>query len=284
MRLSSVLCALALSPLFACGFAAEGIVALGTWSYGPGTIADVPAVEGSVVAADTEVVAGDTIVRLNLAKAPQSILLLEPGTHLRLIEEGTSIIVRLESGTLQANIDDKGPYSDLHVVGAALDVRVTGTLFVVERVKADTDYVALVQGKVKVNLRREVAQALNQSDGGVELISHQGVGGSATGGLASIDALSARPQLASSFSARTPVRDQGLGGHGDWNADHGLTQTTVIASSLNANVVEQVRQQVSQQVSNQVTQQVSQQVTQTIVQEVIGGTATPLGTPPAPPH
>ncbi len=279
MRLSSVFCALALSPLFACSFAAEAVATLGTWSYGPGTIAEVPAVEGSVVAADTEVVAGDAIVRLNLAKAPQSILLLEPGTHLRLIEEGTSLIVRLESGTVQANIEDKGPYSDLHVVGAALDVRVTGTLFVVERVKADTDYVALVQGKVKVNLRREVAQALNQGENGVDLTSRQGVGGSASGGLASVDALSARPQLSSSFASRTSVRDQGLGGSGDWNTDHGLSQTTAITSDINSNIVDQVRQQISDQVSNQV----SQQVTQTIVQEVIGGSSTPLGTPPSPP-
>ena len=279
MRLSSVLCALALSPLIACAFAAEGVAALGTWSYGPGTIAEVPAVEGSVIAADTVVVAGDAIVRLSLAKAPQSILLLEPGTHLRLIEEGTSLIVRLESGTVQANIEDKGPYSDLHVVGAALDVKVTGTLFVVERVKADTDYVALVQGKLKVNLRRDVAQALNQADGGVDLNSRQGIGGSASGGLASLDVLSARPQLSSSFASRSSVRDQGLGGNGNWNTDNGLNQTTAITSDINSNIVDQVRQQVSDQVSDQV----SQQVTQTIVEEVIGGSSTPLGTPPSPP-
>ena len=56
------------------------------------------------------------------------------------------------------DVADKAPYSGVRVRGAALDVRVTGTLFVVERTRRDADYVALARGTVKVGLRPEVAR------------------------------------------------------------------------------------------------------------------------------
>lgn len=277
MRHLSVLSALVLSPWLA---AAES---LGTWQFGTGTVGGTAATVGTEIPADTVVASGDGPIRVNLAKAPKSNLLLAPGSSLRLVEEGDSIIVRLESGVLQANIADKGAYRDLHVVGAAIDIRVTGTLFVVERVKKDTDYVALVEGKVKVNLRKDVAQALNQEDGGIELISRQGVGGSATG-LTSVDTLASRPQLPTTMSARSSsVRDDALNGEGGWSEDQGMEVTNEVTEALGGSIVDQVRQEIADQVSDQIIREVSDQVTDAIVQDVVGGGFAPLGEPPAPP-
>jgi hypothetical protein len=255
---------------------------LGIWQHGPGQVADAAAQVGSEIPAGTVFTAGDELVRVTLLKAPQSSLLLAPNSKAFLVEEGDSIVVHLEAGTLQANINDKGLYHDLHVVGAALDVRVTGTLFVVERVKADTDYVALVEGKVKVNLRKEVALALNQQDGGVELLAHQGLGGSVGGGLGSIEALAARPQVTTTSVLRAnSVQEQAVHGSGGWSEDQAMAAVTSQESVTNT-VNENVRQVVTEQVSQQVSQQVSEQVTNTVVQEVVGGAA-PLAAPPAPP-
>ncbi len=278
MRHLSILSALVLSPWLA---AAES---LGTWQFGSGTVGGAAAAPGTAIPADTLVASGDGPIRLNLTKAPKSNLLLSPGSSLRLVEEGDSIIVHLETGVLQANIDGKGPYADLHVVGAAIDVRVTGTLFVVERVKKDTDYVALVEGKVKVNLRKDVAQALNQQDGGIELISRQGLGGSASG-LTSVDTLASRPQLPTTMSARSgsSVRDAALGGSGGWGDDHGMDVTGEVTEALAGSIADQVRQEIADQVSDQIIRDVSDQVTDAIVQDVVGGGYAPLGEPPAPP-
>lgn len=285
MRLTSSFASLA-SALFclAAVLPASAAEALGVWEYGPGQVADAPATVGAEIPAGVAFTAGNELARVSLAKAPQSNLLLAPNSKIILEEVGDSIIVHLESGIVQANIANKGVYHDLHVVGAALDVRVTGTLFVVERVKADTDYVALVEGKVKVNLRKEVALALNQQDGGVELVSHQGLGASVSGGLGSIEALAARPQVTSSSILRSnSVQEQGTHGSSGWNEDQALQATTVTQDEVSHSVTENVRNTVSDQVSQQVTQQVSQQVTQTIVQEVVGGSSNPLSGPPAPP-
>jgi len=277
MRHLSIFSALVLSPWLA---AAES---LGTWQFGTGTVGGAAAEVGTAIPADTLITSGDGPIRVNLAKAPKSNLLLAPGSSLRLVEEGDSIVVRLESGVLQANIADKGPYGDLHVVGAAIDVRVTGTLFVVERVKKDTDYVALVEGKVKVNLRKDVAQALNQQDGGIELISRQGVGGSAVG-LTGVDTLASRPQLPTTMSARSStVRDSALGGTGGWGEDHGMDVTSEVTEALAGTIADQVRQEIADQVADQIVRDVTNQVTDAIVQDVVGGGFAPLGEPPAPP-
>lgn len=280
MRYTSALFSLA--ALLSLSLPASAAEILGVWQHGPGQVAGAAAEVGTKIPAAEVFTAGDELVRVTLAKAPESNLLLAPNSKAFLVEEGDSIIVHLESGTLQANINNKGVYHDLHVVGAALDVRVTGTLFVVERVKADTDYVALVEGKVKVNLRKEVALALNQQDGGVELLAHQGLGGSVGGGLGAIEALAARPQVTTNSVLRgNSVQEQAVHGTGGWGDDQAMAATTA-QESVTTNINENVRQVVTEQVSQQVTTQVSEQVTNTVVQEVVGG-ATPLAAPPAPP-
>lgn len=280
MRPLSVFSVLVLSPWLA---AADS---LGSWQFGAGTVGGTAATVGTEIPADTLVASGDGPIRLSLAKAPKSQLLLAPGSSLRLVEEGGSIIVRLESGVLQANIGDKGSYQDLHVVGGAIDVRVTGTLFVVERVKKDTDYVALVEGKVRVNLRKDVAQAINQEEGGIELIGRQGIGGSPAG-LTSVDTLASRPQLPTSASAQSPVRDDALDGEGGWDQDIGMDVTNEVmdqvADQIGGSITDEVRQGIADEVADQVIQDVANQVRDAIVQDVVGGGFAPLGEPPAPP-
>ena len=259
--------------------------ALATWQFGTGKVADVPAEVGVEIPADTLISAGDGLARVTLAKAPQSHLVLAPGSVVTLREDAGGLVVELIEGVVQANIEDKGPYADLHVVGATIDVRVTGTLFIVERVNKDTDYVALVQGKVQVNLRKEVALALNQDNGGVELLSRQGLSSSTADGLGPVTALNSRPQVPATFAARaTSVREQSGSGSGGWNDDLAMELTSGLAlEELTGNIVDAIRQQVSDQVANQVVQDVSAEITNTIVLEVVGGVQAPLAGPPLPP-
>jgi hypothetical protein len=186
---------------------------------------------------------------------------------------------------VHANIEDKGSYADLHVLGAAIDVRVTGTLFIVERVKKDTDYVALVQGKVVVNLRKEVALALNQDNGGIELSARQSLSGSSDSGLGSVAALNSRPQVPSTFAARsTSLASPSNASSGGWDEDRGMELTAGLdRDDLGVSAIEAIRQEVAQQVTEQVTQDIATEVTNTIVQEVVDEAQAPLSGPPAPP-
>ncbi len=275
MRFASTLLIMCAAGLLS---AADSIA---TWQYGQGTVAGAAAVPGSSIAADAVVTAADNLVRVTLAKAPDSHLILAPDSVIRIGERDGGILVTLEQGTLQANIRDKGPYADIHVEGAAIDVRVTGTLFVVERVKADSDYVALVEGKVHVNQRRDVAKALSVQDDGVDLTARQGVGGSTATGLTAVDVLAARPQLNSSRAAKKrSVRDQSLDGLGEWEDDLAFRFTTErLTDEITRSLLDQVRQEIAQQVTSEVAQQVTEQVTKQVIQETLGG-VTPLGGPP----
>ena len=131
----SILNSLALALVSAFVSTLAAAEALATWQFGPGLIAEVPAAVGAEIPADTRITAGDSLTRVTLVKAPQSHLVLAPGSIITLREVDGGLVVELVEGVVQANIEDKGPYADLHIVGAAIDVRVTGTLFIVERVK-----------------------------------------------------------------------------------------------------------------------------------------------------
>lgn len=265
---------------------ASAAEALGVWQFGDGTIAKAPAVVGAEIAADVSITSGDGVVRVTLAKAPKSHLVLSPHSVMHLTEEADGhLLVHLDQGVLQANIGDKGPYRDLHVIGAAIDVKVTGTLFVVERVKADTDYVALVEGRVQVNLRKDVAVALNREGQFVDLSARQGLGGSAGGGFSPVDTLTGRPQLPVTAMRGGVVRESGLAGGGGWENDQAMSMTFGGAPEDLANsVIDEVRSNITNQISQQVVNDVSQQVTDTIVQQVIGGSSQPLAGPPGPPN
>jgi hypothetical protein len=202
---------------------------LASWSTGDGTIAGAAATSGAPIASGVALAAGaGKPATVQLLTAPGSLVVLGAGAGFSLTTEPVAdgkeaLIINLESGAIQVHIASKGDYESVHVRGAALDVRVTGTLFVVERVKRDADYIALVQGKVKVSLRREIADSLHRQ-GEVELTTRQGVGGSTTGGLGAVESISSRPQLSS--ASHTTVREQALSesDDGHWNQDSAATE------------------------------------------------------------
>ena len=257
---------------------------LGVWQFGEGTIANSAAKEGAEILADTPVTAGPAIIRLSLTKAPKSQIMLSPGSEIRLVEDGTSLLVYVDKGVIQGNIADKGPYSDMHIIGAAINIRITGTLFVVERVKADTDYIALVEGKVEVKLRKEVALALGKEEkDGVDLIAREGVGGSTTGGLTKVDALNSRPQLPSTAARGAGIREDAMDGSGDWSTDSALEITS--DELMQQTLVDDLATQIADQISQQITDDITTQVTNEVILEIIGGSAVPeLGAPPGPPN
>ena len=271
--------------LFAMGSLSQAAENLAVWQFGAGTIDKQPAVVGAEIAASAVIASGDGVVRVSLAKAPNSLVMLSPHSVIRIEETaGDHVIVHLDQGILQANIRDKGPYSDLHVMGAALDVRVTGTLFVVERVKADTDYVALVEGRVQVNLRKDVAVALNEEGKSIDLSARQGLGGSLSG-FAPVDTLTGRPQLPVVASRSGIVRENGTTTSGGWDQDMAMSLTNgELYNDLSSSILDEVRSEITQQVSDQVIIDVTNQVTDTIVQQIIGGVQQPLAGPPGPPN
>ena len=138
---------------------------------------------------------------------------------------------------------------------------------------------------MRVNLRKEVALALNQDNDGVELQSRQGLSGSTNSGLGPVTALNSRPQVPSTLAARaTSVQEQTVAGTGGWDDDRGMELTSGLAlEELASNVIDAIRQEVSDQVASQVVQDVSNEITDTIVQEVVGGVQAPLAGPPSPP-
>jgi hypothetical protein len=255
---------------------------LAVWQYGAGTIAAQPASIGAGIAAEAPIISDAGMVRVTLAEAPQCHLTLSPHSRMYLTAADGHLFVYLEEGVLQANIGNKGPYSDVHVLGAAIDVRVTGTLFVVERVKGDTDYVALVEGRVRVNPRKDVALALSEQTRAVDLTARQGLGGTVAGGLMAVDTLTGRPQL--STAASGGVRQSATSGNGAWDEDVAMALTNgFLLNDFSDNVADQVRSDISDQVSQEVVTEVTRQVTDTIVQQIIGDGAQPLAGPPSPP-
>lgn len=199
---------------------------LATWTLGDGAIANGAAKPG------TDVTIGQVITsssaqpaRLTLTAPMAGSLTLSPGASLILVEETVAdqreLVIDLATGAVQVDLHAKGAYAGVRVRGAALDVRVTGTLFVVQRVKRDADYVALVQGKLNAGLRKEISDALGQGQR-FDLDSRQGVGASTTGGLEAIATLLNRPQIA---SLKKSIKEQGTGaqqGDGGWDKDLAL--------------------------------------------------------------
>lgn len=282
MNLNRLFLTVALAVIGSLTQAAEN---LAVWQFGAGTIDNQPAVVGGEIGSAAVIASGDGMVRVSLAKAPKSLLMLSPHSIIRIEEAaGDQVIVHLDQGILQANISDKGPYSELHVVGAAVDVRVTGTLFVIERVKADTDYVALVEGRVQVNLRKDVAVALNEQGKSIDLSARQGLGGSLNG-FAPVDTLTGRPQLPVVASRSGTVRESGTTTTGGWDEDMAMEMTTgALFGDVSDSILDEVRSEITQQVSEQVITDVTNQVTDTIVQQIIGGVDQPLASPPGPPN
>lgn len=197
-----------------------------TWTLGHGTVAAAAALPGSGIALGQRLAAPrDQPAKIDFAPPMAGSLTLSPGAALVLVVESVGgareLVIDLDAGAVQVDLHDKAAFAAVRVRGAALDVRVTGTLFVVERVRRDADYLALIQGKVKAGLRKEIAEALGKGQS-FELESRQGIGASTGGGLGQIAAMTNRPQVA---SLRVSVEDQATGPQvddGGWNLDLAL--------------------------------------------------------------
>jgi len=278
---------------------------LAVWQAGPVTIDGAPAEHGALIADRVVVATGPKAGRLTLRAAPATVLTLAPDSSLSLEEQEGQLRVSLLSGAVQAEVKDKGPYAAVLVTGAVFDVRVTGTLFLVERVKGDTDYIALIEGRVKVSLREEVAKALGREVAPVELSGRQGLEASAGSGFGAVAALTSRPTLPTGGESRS-VRRQGVEGGGiteaaptsvaDAPAPVAEAPVPVVVDTpvpvvvapvivptdlIAASVTEQVRQAVVQDVSTSVSTQVQQQVQDAVVQTIVAPAI--LGRPPGPP-
>ncbi len=206
---------------------------VGMCRFGIGSVDGQPVKVGTMVLTGQEVVASNAApLRLVCHEAPGITAVLAAGSKGRFAIEadgagGRQLVLDLEAGAVQMDVTDKAPYSGVRVRGAALDVRVTGTLFVVERTRRDADYVALVRGQVKVGLRPEVAKALGKA-GELELLERQGVSADSASGVGAPSALSARPQIAFAAGLRAAVADQGSGASDQgtgWDIDLGAELT-----------------------------------------------------------
>ncbi len=198
---------------------------VGHWRFGLGSVDGQPARIGTIVLTGQQVVAATTApLRLVCHEAPGITTILAPGSTGRFLVEGQAdartLVLELESGVAQLDITDRAPYAAVRVRGAALDVRVTGTLFVVERTRRDADYIALVRGKVVVGLRPEVAKALGKA-GEIELLERQGMAADTANGLGSPSEMSTRPQV----TAMAPLSEQASGQGTDWDIDLGAELT-----------------------------------------------------------
>ena len=159
-------------------------------------------------------------LRIELTAPVDAELILGPGSALRFIKDikdnkdneesdQSSLLVMLDRGTVQVDLNDRGPFKQLVLRGAATETVVLGTLFTAERISDQQDFVVLVRGAVKVRLRRDVAAALNiQSNEEIELAPRQGIAGSTTGGLGAVQFLSARPQLSGTKAQSQTTEEQ----------------------------------------------------------------------------
>ncbi len=152
------------------------------------------------------IVSGTAPTSFTLAQAPRARFRLPANATASVhVDAAGRAVVDLEAGTIEADVDERGPYPAIIVRGAAMEVRVTGTLFVVQRVRRDADYVALIQGRVVVGLRQEVLALLGRDVPDLTLTDRQGVG-AGPAGFEAIDTLSSRPILGAAAS----IRDQAL--------------------------------------------------------------------------
>jgi hypothetical protein len=262
--------------------AAPSPIVLATQSFGEG-VRDIPI----PIAPGRQVRSGRQVARLDFAPPAAGFILLAPHSelHLTQIEEAgqPSLLISIDAGRIEVSLDQRGSYQDVHVQGGFIDVRVTGTLFVVERQAHDTDYVALVHGKVSVRLRSDVTTAVAAgARDHVELDDHQGISGGANGLSGTTDSLGSRPQVLAASS----VHDQGTAQGGNWDEDDALHlienggQGGGHLSGLH-DIDASIQGTISQQVSDTIAHNIETQITTEVVNQTLGGGPI-FGSPP--PH
>ncbi|MFM2089839.1 MAG: hypothetical protein RLZZ127_328 [Planctomycetota bacterium] len=258
--------------------------------------------DGSPAAAGEPIASGAATTAFTLAGAPLARFQLAPGSTASVsIDAAGRAVVDLGAGAVEADIDGRGPYPAIVVRGAAMEVAVTGTLFVVQRVRRDADYVALLQGRVTVGLRQEVLAMLGRDVPALELTDRQGVGASFAG-FDQVETLTGRPSLTST----APIRDQVVGdpgpasGPGDLpSAVPGLGDLPPVAPEGNrgpgdlpavpdpipdpGQITQQVVDRVVDQISEQISEQITEQISDQVVEQIVEPTLPPLAGPPPTP-
>ncbi len=220
------------------------------------------------------------VTRIGLNGFARGWLDLRPGSRVTLSTEAGDkagrerLVVQLDQGAARLDLSGTGPWQDVRVRGAALDITVTGTLFMVERVERDADYVSLIKGNLSVGLRRSVADALNQQRR-VDLDSRQGVGGSTSGGLGEPTSVGTAPVL---IPGSDGAADPGLA---DVLEAFPETIDGDGAAALLAEVGDQAFGDVADDVGDSVLDELDGAVTDDVLTTIGGGLE--LGGPPPPP-
>lgn len=195
------------------------------WSFGEGNIADQTLKAGAVISQGQRIsTSKKRPSRLVLVALRDSNIVLAPGTSITFQnqnqEDGTvQLVIQVHEGTIQAEINDLGPYAKVRVKGSTSDVIVTGTVFVVQvshvgsptdtnanssaPLAKNADYTATVSGHVTVVAHN------TEDDNGVQIFSRQGISVTEDG-LGVIDQLLNRPQLTGTLYGNLDIRSQGL--------------------------------------------------------------------------
>ena len=198
--------------------------ALATWMLGIATVADRPVRPGAAIGLGQRVVLPPGKPgRMVLNRLEGSSITCAGGTALTMLEErveaGTDLVIDLEDGAVQVDVLARGPYAHVRVRGLVSDVTVVGTIFLVQRMAKDQDYIAQVEGTVRVRPRNAEAT--------LDLTGRQGV----TVGIARldpVDLLLTRPLLIPERLALGDLRTQGLTpdpAGGGWDQDPIRDQT-----------------------------------------------------------
>jgi hypothetical protein len=257
-----------------------------------------------IFAGQSLVVAGTTVARLEFTAPTQGMLILLPESQLMLSRElsqdkpkkkpnqkadekaPTDFIVELQRGRVETQLNALGDFASLQVRGAALSVRVTGTIFVVDRTRRDSDYVAMVLGKVSVTLRREIAALLQRTNPPVEITAGQGLGGNTQTGVGEVQTLSA-PASVTAFPKAVAnlglVPEAGFApGAGTGGVLDSGGGSQIIVTELAPIIFEPaLPQQIVEEINNAVTEQITTQIVEEVTQQIIGNAPTELPTPPA---
>ncbi len=173
-------------------------VILARWQAGSGVTAAIPAAvatpEADALYEGMPASTGTVAARFAFADPMVGTIAVAPASRFRLLREGDDLILDLHAGIVEVQLDDRGGYAHLRVRSARSETTVVGTLFVVERVSDEQDFVAVVHGRVQVSFRQQVGEALAEDRRSVDLVARQGVA-AAAGGLGQPVALRHRPMV-----------------------------------------------------------------------------------------
>ncbi|TVR08837.1 MAG: hypothetical protein EA401_13450 [Planctomycetota bacterium] len=196
-KLLSLLCMLALLPLNLTANEAPALYVLG---HGQVQIAgEVHSSGASIPLGATLQVVGEAAARLDLVGSEHGFITLAPHSRLRSEElsDGTVSALRLVllTGTIQVDVDDLpgSGFSQLVVRTPVTEAEMTGTMFVVQRLRRDADYVALMRGSVEVRDTIAALDRAQQRPSQVEILPNQGITIDAEAGMGDVAAFTGSP-------------------------------------------------------------------------------------------